>query len=256
MLPAVSAPLVLLHGVTMSGSVWDPLRPYLEDHHVVHTPTLLGHRGGNRPPRRPVRFTDVVDDVERQLDALRLDRPHLAGNSLGGWAALELARRGRAASVCALAPAGFWEPGARGRIRALEQAARLARLTRYVAPLGLSVPLVRRLSFAGVAEHGERMTAAQARRATRDLLGCTVLDELLTDDAALAPLPEPGCPVHVAWSEHDRLFPPERFAGRVAAVVPGASTEVLPGLGHVPMIDDPAAVAALVLRTTGGASDG
>lgn len=248
----MTTPLVLLHGVTMSGAVWGPLRPLLEPHHVVHTPTMLGHRGGNTPTRRPVTFAAVADDVERQLDDLQLDRPHLAGNSLGGWVALELARRGRAASVCALAPAGFWEPGARGRVVALERAARLARLTRWVAPLGLAVPLVRRLSFAGVAEHGERLTAAQARRATTDLLRCTVLDELITDDAALRPLPEPGCPVHVAWSAHDQLFPPARFAPRVAALVPAATAEVLPDVGHVPMIDDPAAVAATILRTTGG----
>ena len=49
-----------------------------------------------------------MDDLERLLDELGLAKAHLAGNSLGGWAALELARRGRALTVCALSPAGAW----------------------------------------------------------------------------------------------------------------------------------------------------
>ena len=36
---------------------------------------------------------------------------HLVGNSLGGYVALQLAARGRARSVVALAPAGGWAPG-------------------------------------------------------------------------------------------------------------------------------------------------
>jgi pimeloyl-ACP methyl ester carboxylesterase len=50
----------------------------------------------------------MVDAAERYLDECGLDRPHLAGNSMGGFVAIELARRGRAASVCALSSAGFW----------------------------------------------------------------------------------------------------------------------------------------------------
>ena len=44
------------------------------------------------------------------LDELRLDDVHVAGNSLGGGIALELGRRGRARSVTALSPIGFWTP--------------------------------------------------------------------------------------------------------------------------------------------------
>ena len=50
----------------------------------------------------------MVDAAESFLDEHGLARPHLAGNSLGGWVAIELARRGCAASVCAFSPAGFW----------------------------------------------------------------------------------------------------------------------------------------------------
>jgi pimeloyl-ACP methyl ester carboxylesterase len=101
------SPLVLLHPVTSSGRIWQDVVPLLSEYHEVHAPTLLGHRGGPAIQRRPVRVSDMVDAAERYLDEHGLARPHLAGNSLGGWVAIELARRGRAASVCAFSPAGF-----------------------------------------------------------------------------------------------------------------------------------------------------
>ena len=101
--------VVLLHGVTCSGNMWRDIVPLLSEHHDVYAPTLLGHRGGPAIQRRPVTVSDLVDATERYLDEnITAARPHLVGNSLGGWVAIELARRGRAASVCALSPAGFW----------------------------------------------------------------------------------------------------------------------------------------------------
>ena len=56
-------------------------------------------------------MADMVDAAEHYLDQRGLDRPHVVGNSMGGYIAIELARRGRAATVCALSPAGFWSAG-------------------------------------------------------------------------------------------------------------------------------------------------
>ena len=58
--------------------------------------------------------------VSATLDALGVQRPHVAGNSLGAWVALELARAGGARSVTAIAPAGFWGGplSPRGRVNA------------------------------------------------------------------------------------------------------------------------------------------
>ena len=103
--------IVLLHGVMNSEAIWSAVVPLLATRYETIVPTALGHRGGRSPTRRPVRIADVVDDAEVSLDALGLKTAHLAGNSMGGWVALELARRGRARSVCALSPAGTWEPG-------------------------------------------------------------------------------------------------------------------------------------------------
>lgn len=50
----------------------------------------------------------LADHVERQLDELGWETSHIVGNSLGGWVAFELERRGRARSVTGIAPAGGW----------------------------------------------------------------------------------------------------------------------------------------------------
>ena len=84
-------PLVLLHGTAMSGTAWQDVVPLLSDHHEVFTPTALGHRGGPPVQRRPATITDVVDAAQRYLDERGLERPHLAGNSIGGFMAIELA---------------------------------------------------------------------------------------------------------------------------------------------------------------------
>ncbi|WP_235916121.1 alpha/beta fold hydrolase [Antrihabitans cavernicola] len=125
--------LVLLHGVTMSAHVWDDVVPLLSGRFDVIAPTATGHRGGP-PPDRPTTVSRLVDDADRVLDDAGLDRPHLAGNSLGGWMAIELARRGRAASVCALSPAGLWTAGEKSQSNGVAKIRRSLAITRLSRP--------------------------------------------------------------------------------------------------------------------------
>jgi pimeloyl-ACP methyl ester carboxylesterase len=239
----------------MSPRVWDAVRPALETHHKTTALTTLGHRGGALARRRPVTVRDLVDDIERELDERGLDRPHLAGNSLGGWMAIELARRGRARSVCALSPAGSWSAGTAEQaigVRKIRGALRLARLGR-VLPMGLLTRSAgfRRFVLRDVAEHGERLTRAQAIEATRDLLACTVTGDLLSTPDEIAPFEPLPCPITLAWSGADRILPIGVNGAVARARIPHAEFLTLPGVGHVPMIDDPRAVALAILRATG-----
>jgi pimeloyl-ACP methyl ester carboxylesterase len=107
----------------------------------------------------------------------------------------------------------------------------------------------RRLVLRDVAERGERLTAAPAHGATQDLLGCDVLDDVLDTDEELAPLDPLPCPVLLAWSGEDRILP-VALNGVVARTrLPAAQFTVLPGVGHVPMFDDPERVARVLLET-------
>src|ERR1700760_1478143 len=93
-------PLVLLHGLTGAWPIWRPILPALEAEQRVFAPTLPGHHGATGlPAGRSASIDTLADVLEAQLDAEGIERAHLVGNSLGGWLALTLSRRGRARSV-------------------------------------------------------------------------------------------------------------------------------------------------------------
>src|SRR4051794_29164637 len=103
-------PLVLLHGFVDTWRTWELVLPALERHHDVLAPTLVGHAGGP-PLEGAVTRHLLADAVERAMDAAGFATAHVAGNSLGGYVALQLAARGRAESVVAFAPGGGWARG-------------------------------------------------------------------------------------------------------------------------------------------------
>lgn len=240
-------PLVLLHGVTNSARIWDDVVPLLSDDFEVIAPTAAGHRGG---PSAPAGLTiaRLVDDVEGLLDARGLPQAHLAGNSMGGWMALELARRGRALSVCALSPAGCWTPGGRDETHAtstIRTGRRLARVAGPLVPLALRSQRLRRTVLRDAAEHADRLTPSQAVEMVRDLAACTAAPDLLGTTEYVQPLTAP-CPITLAWSLRDRIFPPEINGTNARRLIPDATYLELADVGHIPMIDDPALCASVI----------
>jgi pimeloyl-ACP methyl ester carboxylesterase len=231
--------------------MWGGLVPLLDSRYDVIALTALGHRGGRSAPAGTT-VRDLVDDAERTLDQLGLHRPHLVGNSLGGWMAIELARRGRAASVCALSPAGCWDTASGEHLAGaakLRKAIALARRTRRVMPWAARVPLVRRIALRDNAAHGQRVSAQQMLGIVDDLLACTIRDEMLSTEEQIAPFDSLPCPIVLAWSEHDRILPISTIGARARMLMPLATWRVIPGVGHVPWFDDPRLVAAVITET-------
>src|ERR1700727_821399 len=106
-------PVLLLHGFTGHWRHWRPVLADLVARYEVIAPTLAGHNGGPAYPSGMSlkKVADAGDSLERHLDELGVGTAHFVGNSMGGSLALELAKRGRARSVVAIAPAGGWTPG-------------------------------------------------------------------------------------------------------------------------------------------------
>ena len=100
-------PLVCLHGFTDTWRTWELILPALERKHDVLAVTLAGHAGGP-PIAGEISNATLADAVERAMDEAGLASARILGNSLGGYVSLQLASRGRAQSVVALAPAGGW----------------------------------------------------------------------------------------------------------------------------------------------------
>jgi pimeloyl-ACP methyl ester carboxylesterase len=94
--PGSGPPLILVHGISSSGSTWESLLPALGEHYSPITFDLRGHGESGRPTRGFL-FDDYVNDLDGVVNALGIDRPLLMGHSFGGlvtlgWAAKHLDR--------------------------------------------------------------------------------------------------------------------------------------------------------------------
>ncbi|GAA3242883.1 alpha/beta fold hydrolase [Streptomyces sp. XM83C] len=243
-------PLLLLHGIGHHRQAWDPVTDILAADRDVIAVDLPGFGASPGLPQGLAYDLPTTTAVfEAFCAALELDRPHVAGNSLGGLIALELGRARLARSVTALSPAGFWSEAERRYAFGVLLAMR--HIARRMPP-----PLVERLarSGAGRAALTSTIYARPARRApeavvaeTRALVEATGFGPTLRSGTtvrfadALA-----GLPVTVAWGTRDRLLLP-RQGVRAKKLMPKARLVRLPGCGHCPMNDDPALVARVIL---------
>jgi pimeloyl-ACP methyl ester carboxylesterase len=126
------------------------------------------------PPGSAAGIESLTRLVSEFLDDQGLERPHVAGNSLGGWISLELAKRGRARSVTALSPGGFYNSREATFARvSLRMSVRVARLLAPRADRLLVSPLARTLAFSQIAARPKqiprrppprRLARLQARR--------------------------------------------------------------------------------------------
>ena len=247
-------PLVLVHGLGLSWRCWRPLLDALERCHEVVAIDLPGF--GDSPPLAgdvaptPTRLADAV---ELELDRLGLDAPALVGNSLGGWVALELARRGRATRAVLLSPSGLESPLERVWVIALNEQLRLrARIGAQVGRWLTEPLLTRMILLGGLRSRPWRLSPDAAARDLHDF-GCSpgFQATLRSTVAARAPiwLGEIRVPVRVAYGTFDLMLGAVT-APRFAAAIPGAELIPLPAVGHVPMLDDPELVARAILDFT------
>jgi pimeloyl-ACP methyl ester carboxylesterase len=240
-------PLVLLHGFTGTWHHWRPVLGELAARYEVIAPTLAGHDGG--PPfdvSGPLTIAASADHLERHLDELGVGSAHLVGNSLGGALALELAKRGRARTVVALAPACGWSEGDGEGERIARFFARQIRLTRVIERRIDTVmrwPAGRHLALRDVMRHGELVAPADAVDLALSSLRCSISGKAIEASRAdkglaLHDLDRIACPVLLASPQFDRILPMERHAARFRREIPGVESRVLAGCGHVPMWDD------------------
>jgi pimeloyl-ACP methyl ester carboxylesterase len=244
-------PLVLIHGIGSRWQVWEPVLDRLAAHRDVVAVDLPGFAASPPPPPgTPPGIDSLTRLVVEFLDELALERPHVAGNSLGGWLALELAKRDRVHSATALSPAGFHNrPESVYQRTSLWLSVRGARLMAPRAERLLASPLARALTFGQVTAHPTRISPADGAATLRELAGAAWFDDTLSTITSehFSGGEQIRVPVTIAWGERDRLLLP-RQAPRAARAIPGARAVMLSGCGHVPMYDDPEQVTRVLLE--------
>ncbi len=245
-------PLVLLHGIGHHLQAWDPVVGALAERREVIAFDLPGFGAS---PAQPAGVPYTLENSVRVLAAafarLGLARPHVAGNSLGGLIALRLGQTGRARTVTALSPGGFWNTPERIYAFTVLSVIRRGALA---LPPGAVEFLARGatgralLTGSVYARPGRRDPGAviAETRAMREAAG---FEETIA--AARTGRPFTGTisekvPVTVGWGTRDRVLP-RRQGVRVKRAIPHARLVRLPGCGHVPMSDDPERVAHLLL---------
>jgi pimeloyl-ACP methyl ester carboxylesterase len=237
-------PLLLLHGLGATGRVWEPVTDRLAAERDVIAVDLPGF--GSSPPLPgdlAPSAANLADGLARFCEEEGVPRPHVAGNSLGGWVALELGRAGGAASVTALSPAGLWRaPLGPRRIDSRRWARRLRPL---IAAL-LRTRRGRKALLSTTVAHPERIPGPEARDMVLGWIDSPAYDGANREMRAAFFDPDgyPAIPVTLAWGECDRIVRPPRPERAPA----GARILTLPGVGHTPTWDDPDLVARVLLE--------
>jgi pimeloyl-ACP methyl ester carboxylesterase len=247
-------PLILIHGFADSWRAWKPVLPALEERHDVLAVGVGGHFDCAPLPQgvEPTIAT-LVDALERDMDAAGFETAHLAGNSLGGLLALELARRGRARSVVAISPGGGWESGSREERRLEKRFRQAHKLSSWLGPRAdrmVRRRLGRWLLLRTAVARPSRIDPEEAAYGMRAFVECPIFFDFLMVAARDGPprdFKEVQCPVLLAWAGKDRIFPAKRYSQRLRELLPDAEFQVLPRVGHVPMSDDPHLVARTIL---------
>ncbi|HWF55440.1 MAG TPA: alpha/beta fold hydrolase [Solirubrobacteraceae bacterium] len=251
------SPLVLIHGFTDSWRGWELVLDKLESRHDVLAVTLPGHAGG--PPLDGLPTDALMPDaVEEAMDEAGFERAHLVGNSLGGYVALQLAARGRAQDVVALAPAGGLPPDDARTRETLEYFKSMHGMVKAAAPhadtLFVTAPGKRQATLMTAVryEHIPAELLAHQLRASAECAALPLLDFALASGWQL----DAGaidCPLRFVWGTEDKLLPWPQAAARYRdELFPTADWVVLDDVGHCPQLDIPLETAELILGFTSG----
>lgn len=245
-------PVLLIHGHTLDLRVWDGVVGELvaAGRRAIRY-DLRGHGRSGRPARG-YHWVDHAADAAAVLDAAAVARAPVVGYSVGGGIALEVALTmpGRVSSLVLLSPVlpdREYEPEFFASLREVARATRRDGIRAAMLGPWLESPLWRgSIARPGVRERlaeivaefpGAEYLAAERDRVERDW---TVPDRL----------PEIAVPALVAIGELE--LPGFRtWAAEIAGDIPGARFELLAGLGHLHLLENPALVARLVLSGVG-----
>ena len=250
--PRDAPAVLLLHGFGSSLHTWDAWAAQLERDRRVIRLDLPGFGLTGADPSGDYSDLRAVTLLEGLLDARGVARADVIGSSMGGRIAWRFAaeRPDRVRRLVLMAPDGFASAGF-----TYDRPAGVPLMMRAL-PYTLPMPLLR----GGVAPAYANQTALtpEVLERYRDMMIAPGVRQAILDRMATHVLvpPEPflrriAAPTLLLWGEADRMVPAPHAAD-YARELPVSRTVVLPGLGHVPMEEDPARSLAPVVAFLDG----
>lgn len=246
-------PVLLIHPFLMTHEVWAEVARLLAVDHEVLAVTLPGHWGGPRASWTHMSASDMADALELVMDQHGWDTCHVVGNSLGGWVAFELEQRGRARTVTAIAPAGGWTslsvPAVRLGVTFLALAPVLALAKPFVG-WAAKTRRIQKAAMSVVAADPAAVPPEVAERAMWAAVRSNSILQVLWGaawDNGLKGIKQTKTPTQLLLCDKDMVIPWRSYGRKFLRELPPETERcIMPNLGHVPMMENPALVERLI----------
>jgi len=239
-------PIVLILGLSHRLPHWGRLPGLLAEKLFVVTFDCRG-MGASERRDEPYTAADEVSDILAVMDAVGLERAAVYGRSRGGMLAQELTlSQPERVTALMLSGTSHRGPGSVGSTDAVNRA------------MNFTPEMTREQIFetqnAAMSSPGwkTRDPEAFAFALATDLeapprrFAVVRQQEAVSAWTSLGRLDTISCPTLVICGADDGMVPPEN-SRQIAAAIPGASLELIPQCGHLPMLEKPDEVAGLVL---------
>ena len=230
----VGTPLVLVHGYPLDRTIWDEVVPLLENDFDIITPDLRGF-GESEVVESQYEISDIAADIAGLLDELGIEKTTIAGHSMGGYVSLAFARAypERMLGLGLVASQALADTPERRQGR-YESAAEIMKTG--VGPVAEA--------FSPKLTPDERVQVFVrgliAAQPPAGLAGA--LKAMAERDDSSSILSGFKFPVVVIHGQVDELIPIQR-AQEIKAAIPHAALTELPGVGHMPMLENPQTTA-------------
>jgi len=235
--PQEAPPLVLLHGAAISATMWYPNIAALSRHYRVYAPDIVGELGksvSTQPMRQAADYAHWLSDV---LDALKVERAHVAGISLGGFVAFKLAQLApqRVNKLILLSPASLlpFRPQFYFRLAAAIFTPGLSAEKRQALSLGVASP--------------NALPAIKQMLTPNDFKYQMFMPKTETEDD----LRRTPAPTLLLIGEQEVIYDPHRALSRARQFIPHLEAELVPNAGHGVSLDQPEVVNKRMLEFLG-----
>lgn len=239
-------PLVLIHGFGGSKDNFNRVAYYLTNQYTVYSIDVPGFGASTRDMNADYVINTQIDRVHEIIEKLGLQKPHIGGNSMGGWISGAYAAKypDNVASVWFLAPAGLVESRKSEVIQKFEQTGEivLTASNREEFEKIVDVVMYERPAFAP----GFVVDAMAARAAADQPLHKRIYKDFKTVPSDLATALNASTykgPGLIVWGKEDRVLHVDG-AAELKTAMPGFDVILMDKVGHVPMMEQPEQVAA------------